>query len=98
MKEELIVNAVRNTIKDYDLSYATLTVIQKDDEKYDKVIETISNFISYNLELIKSDDIFLSDAVQHSFMYILGVFISFSTAENIAKNIMNTLLNKGEVR
>ena len=98
MKEELIVNAVRNTIKDHDLSYATLTVIQKDDEKYDKVIETISNFISYNLELIKSDDIFLSDAVQHSFMYILGVFISFSTAENIAKNIMNTLLNKGEVR
>ena len=98
MKEELIVNAVRNTIKDYDLSYAILTAIQKDDEKYNKAIETISNFISYNLELIKSDDIFLSDAVQHSFMYILGVFISFSTAENIAKNIMNTLLNKGEVR
>lgn len=98
MKKELIVNAVRNTIKDYDLAYVTLTVIQKDDEKYDKVIETISNFISYNLELIKSDDIFLSDAVQHSFMYILGVFISFSTAENIAKNIMNTLLNKGEVK
>lgn len=98
MKKELIVNAVRNTIKDYDLAYVTLTVIQKDDEKYDKVIETISNFISYNLELIKSDDIFLSDAVQHSFIYILGVFISFSTAENIAKNIMNTLLNKGEVK
>lgn len=98
MKKELIVNAVRNTIKDYDLAYVTLTVIQKDDEKYDKVIETISNFISYNLELIKSDDIFLSDAVQHSFMYILGVFISFSTAENMAKNIMNTLLNKGEVK
>lgn len=98
MKKELIVNAVRNTIKDYDLAYVTLTVIQKDDEKYDKVIETISNFISYNLELIKSDDIFLSDAVQHSFIYILGVFISFSTAENMAKNIMNTLLNKGEVK
>ena len=98
MKKELIVNAVRNTIKDYDLAYVTLTVIQKDDEKYDKAIETISNFISYNLELIKSDDIFLSDAVQNSFMYILGVFISFSTAENIAKNIMNTLLNKGEVK
>lgn len=98
MKKELIVNAVRNTIKDYDLAYVTLTVIQKDDEKYDKVIETISNFISYNLELIKSDDIFLSDAVQHSFMYILGVFISFSTAENIAKNIMNTLLNEGDVK
>lgn len=98
MKKELIVNAVRNTIKDYDLAYVTLTVIQKDDEKYDKVIETISNFISYNLELIKSDDIFLSDAVQHSFMYILGVFIPFNTAENIAKNIMNILLNKGEVK
>lgn len=98
MKKELIVNAVRNAIKDYDLAYVTLTVIQKDDEKYDKVIETISNFISYNLELIKSDDIFLSDAVQHSFMYILGVFISFSTAENIAKNIMNTLLNDGGVK
>lgn len=98
MKKELIVNAVRNTIKDYDLAYVTLTVIQKDDEKYDKVIETISNFISYNLELIKSDDIFLSDAIQHSFIYILGVFISFSTAENMAKNIMNTLLNKGEVK
>lgn len=98
MKKELIVNAVRNTIKDYDLAYVTLTVIQKDDEKYDKAIEIISNFISYNLELIKSDDIFLSDAVQHSFIYILGVFISFSTAENMAKNIMNTLLNKGEVK
>lgn len=98
MKEELIVNAVRNTIKDYDLTYVALKAIQKDDEKYDKAIEIISNFISYNLELIKSDDIFLSDAVQHSFMYILGVCISFSTAENIAKNIMNTLLNKGEVK
>ena len=98
MKEELIVNAVRNTIKDYDLSYAILTVIQKDDEKYDKAIEIISNFISYNLELIKSDDIFLSDAVQHSFMYILGVCIPFNTAENMAKNIMNTLLNEGEVK
>lgn len=98
MKKELIENAVRNAIKYYDLRCVILTVIKKDDEKYDKAIEIISNFISYNLELIKSDDIFLSDAVQHSFMYILGVCISFSTAENIAKNIMNTLLNEGEVK
>lgn len=98
MKKELIVNAVRNTIKNYDLSCVILTVIQKDNEKYDKAIETISNFISYNLELIKSDDIFLSDAIQHSFIYILGVFIPFNKAENMAKNIMNTLLNEGEVK
>lgn len=98
MKKELIVNTVRNTIKNYDLSCVILTVVQKDNEKYDKAIETISNFITYNLELIKSDDIFLSDAIQHSFIYILGVFIPFSKAENIAKNIMNTLLNKGEVK
>ena len=43
MKEELIVNAVRNTIKDYDLSYAILTAIQKDDEKYDKDSKYIKN-------------------------------------------------------
>lgn len=98
MKKELIVNTVRNTIKNYDLSCVILTVVQKDNEKYDKAIETISNFISYNLELIKSDDIFLSDAIQHSFIYILGVFIPFSKAENIAKNIMNTLLNEGVVK
>lgn len=98
MKKELIVNTVRNTIKNYDLSCVILTVIQKDNEKYDKAIETISNFITYNLELIKSDDIFLSDAIQHSFIYILGVFIPFSKAENIAKNIMNTLLNEGVVK
>lgn len=97
MKENYIKNTVEEIVKKYDISYAILAVIQKTSEKYENAINTISNFISYNLELIKEDDIFLSDAIQHSFMYIMGICIPFSTAEDMAADMMKLIMTKGEL-
>lgn len=98
MKERYIKNAVEEIVKKFDISYSVMRTLQKTDEKYENAINTISNFISYNLELIKEDDIFLSDAIQHSFMYIIGICMPFNTAEDMAKDMMELIMTKGELQ